>query len=133
MAEPAGDHEDEYMEGDEVDEEDVAAPGGHHVEVGDAAEAGPVDVARLDALDPEVVGEEHAEDGDGLVIVAASDTPGDVAGDDGDHPGGAEAGAGGVELAVKGEKIDILVSHFFSRPGRSQGLLYKQPRNSLIQ
>ena len=52
MREPAADHEDEDVHGDEVDEEHVAAPRRHHVEVGDGAERGPVDVARLHALDP---------------------------------------------------------------------------------
>ena len=52
VREAAADHEDEDVHGDEVDEEHVAAPRGHHVEVGHGAEGRPVDVASLDALDP---------------------------------------------------------------------------------
>ena len=52
VREAAADHEDEDVHGDEVDEEHVAAPRGHHVEVGHRAEGSPVDVASLHALDP---------------------------------------------------------------------------------
>ena len=52
MRESAADHEDEDMHGDEVDEEDVSAPRGDHVEVGHGAEGRPVDVASLHTLDP---------------------------------------------------------------------------------
>ena len=52
VRESAADHEDEDVHGDEVDEEDVSAPRGDHVEVGHGAEGRPVDVARLHALDP---------------------------------------------------------------------------------
>ncbi len=38
------------VERDDVDEEDVSAPGGDHVEVGQGAEGSPVDVARLHRL-----------------------------------------------------------------------------------
>ncbi len=38
------------VEGDDVDEKDVSAPGGDHVEVGQGAEGRPVDVARLHRL-----------------------------------------------------------------------------------
>ena len=54
VREAAADHEDEDVHGDEVDEEHVAAPRGDHVEVGHGAEGRPVDVASLDALDPNV-------------------------------------------------------------------------------
>ena len=36
---------------------------------------------------PQIVGEEHAEDGDALVVVGAGDGARDVAGHDGDHGG----------------------------------------------
>ena len=75
MAEPPGDHEHEHVDRYDVDEEHVAAPRAHHVEVGHGAQGGPVDVPGLDALDPEVVGEEHAEDGDALVVVAPGHGP----------------------------------------------------------
>ncbi len=38
------------VEWDDVDEEDVSAPGGDHVEVGQGAEGRPVDVPRLHRL-----------------------------------------------------------------------------------
>ena len=63
------------MEGNDVDEEDISAPGGDHVEVGQRAEGRPVHVARLHRLDPEVVGEQHAEDGNALVIIGPGHRP----------------------------------------------------------
>ena len=39
---PATDHEDEDVKGNDVDEENVSAPAGHHVEVGHRAEGCPV-------------------------------------------------------------------------------------------
>ena len=38
------------MKRNDVDEEDIAAPGGDHVEVGQRAQGRPVDVARLHRL-----------------------------------------------------------------------------------
>ena len=43
----------------------------YHVKVGERANGRPEDGAGLDRLDPHGVGEEHAEDGDTLVIVGA--------------------------------------------------------------
>ena len=63
------------MEGNDVDEEDISAPGGDHVEVGQRAEGRPVHVARLHRLDPEVVGEQHTEDGNALVIIGPGHRP----------------------------------------------------------
>ena len=93
VGEAAADHEDEDVDGDQVDEKHVAAPGGDHVEVGQGAERAPVDLPRLDGLDPQVVSEEHAKDGDALVVVGPRHRAGDVAGDNGDHGGGDEPGA----------------------------------------
>ena len=59
------------MERDEVDDEDVAAPRRHHVEVRESCPHGPVYGPRLDGLDPEVVGEHKGEDGDALVVIRA--------------------------------------------------------------
>ena len=74
-----------YMQRDEIDEKYVASPRRHHVEIGEGAGAGPVDGARLDGFDPEGVSEEHAEDGDTLVVIRTGYGTGDVAGDNGDH------------------------------------------------
>lgn len=81
------------MERDEVDDEDVPAPGGDHVEVAERAPQRPVHRAGLDRLDPQVVREHEGEDGDALVVVGAGHRAGDVPGDDGDEAGGEEAGA----------------------------------------
>ena len=42
---PATDHEDEDVQGDNVDEEDVTSPAGHHVEVGNRAQGRPVHIS----------------------------------------------------------------------------------------
>ena len=59
------------MKWDHVDKKDISSPGTDHVEVSNRAETSPVDIASLDTLDPEVVGEEHAEDGDALIVITA--------------------------------------------------------------
>ena len=84
MVEATTHHEREHMEGYEVDEKDVSAPGGDHVEIRQWAEGRPVDRAGFDGLDPEVVGEEHAENGDPFIVVRASHRPTDVAWHNGD-------------------------------------------------
>ena len=57
----------------------------YHVEVSESTEGGPEDGACLDSLDPHVVSEQHAEDGNALVIIGASHWSRDVARDDGNH------------------------------------------------
>ena len=84
MVEATTNHEGEHVEGYEVDEKDVSAPGGDHVEIRQWAESRPVDRAGFDGLDPEVVGEEHAENGDPFIVVRASHRPTDVAWHNGD-------------------------------------------------
>ena len=44
----------------------------YHVEVGESVEGGPEDGARLDSLDLHVVSEQHAEDGNSLIIIGTS-------------------------------------------------------------
>ncbi len=44
----------------------------HHVKVSQGAPDGPEQGASLDSLDPQPVGEQHAEDGNTLVIIRAS-------------------------------------------------------------
>ena len=60
----------------------------HHVKVCHSAEGCPVDGAGLYGLDPEVVGEDHAEDGDAFVVVRSGHGTGDVPGHNGNHGGG---------------------------------------------
>ena len=91
-------HQDENVDGNQVDEEHVASPRRDHVEVGQGAEGRPVDGPSLDALDPQVVGEEHAEDGDTFVIVGAGHGTRDVSGHDGNHRGRNQACTRRVEL-----------------------------------
>ena len=57
----------------------------YHVKVGERANGRPEDGAGLDRLDPHGIGEEHAEDGDTLVIVGAGHRTRDVARHDRDH------------------------------------------------
>lgn len=69
----------ESMEGQQAGDEGVSSPRGHHVAVEEGAESAPKHGALLQSLNPEIEGEDQEKDGDGLVIVAASDRPGDVA------------------------------------------------------
>lgn len=67
------------MQGKQAGDEGVTSPRGNHVAVKEGAEGTPQHGALLQRLDPEVEGEDEQEDGDGLVVVAASDGTGDVA------------------------------------------------------
>ena len=60
----------------------------HHVKVCHSTKGCPVDGAGLYGLDPEVVGEDHAEDGDAFVVVRSGHGTGDVPGNNGNHGGG---------------------------------------------
>lgn len=51
-------------------------PPTHHVEVGEGAEGAPEERACLDRLDPQGVGQQHAEYGDTLVVIGTSHRPG---------------------------------------------------------
>ena len=76
------------MHGYQIDEKNVATPRAHHVEVGQRAPCSPPHTARLHRLDPQPVGEQHAEDGDALVIVAARHRATYIAGHDSNEAGG---------------------------------------------
>ena len=58
----------------------------YHVKIGESTEGSPEDGASLHSLDPHVVGEQHAEDGNALVIIGASHRSRDVTRYDGNHP-----------------------------------------------
>lgn len=47
---PPGEHAHQRVDGDDVDHKAVAAPGGHHVPVGDAGAGGPRQAARVERL-----------------------------------------------------------------------------------
>ena len=63
------------MEGDEVDDEDVASPGRDHVEVGHGSPRPKVHAPCLDSFDPQVVGEHEGKYGDSLIVIAACHAP----------------------------------------------------------
>ena len=99
---PPGDEQDEHVEREEVDDEDVASPGGDHVEVAERGGERPGEGPGVDGADEEVEGEQQREDGDALVVVGPGDGAGDVSGADGDERGGDEAGPGVPDLAAEG-------------------------------
>ena len=57
----------------------------NHVKVGEGAEGAPVDGACLDRLDPQIVGQKHAEDGDALIVIGPCHWARDVTRDNGQH------------------------------------------------
>mmetsp|Transcript_17093 Transcript_17093/g.65164 ORF Transcript_17093/g.65164 Transcript_17093/m.65164 type:complete len:372 (-) Transcript_17093:541-1656(-) len=83
--EAARDHEGEHVNWDHVDDEHVASPRGHHVEVGNRRRGGVQHGAGVYRADPEVEDEEQREDRDTLIVVAAPDATADVARHDGDE------------------------------------------------
>ncbi len=93
--EPPEDEQDENVQRNQVDDEDVAAPRGHHVKVRQGGPRGPEDGAGLDGLDPQVVSEHEREDGDPFVVVRACDGAADVTGNDADESSGEQAGTRG--------------------------------------
>mmetsp|Transcript_27386 Transcript_27386/g.64184 ORF Transcript_27386/g.64184 Transcript_27386/m.64184 type:complete len:201 (-) Transcript_27386:511-1113(-) len=77
----------------DVDDEDVTAPDGHHVKVGQAGEDAPdqsaagIVLAAPQGPHPQVERHGHGRHGHGFVVVAAADGPHEVGRDDG-HDGG---------------------------------------------
>ncbi len=65
--------EREYVHGDDVDDENVATPRGHHVEVSDGGGGTPDQRARVEGAKPQEEAEHEGKDRDGLVIVRACD------------------------------------------------------------
>ena len=57
----------------------------HHVKVSKRANGSPEYRTRLDGLDPHGIGEEHAEDGNSLIVIGTSNRTGDVTRHNGDH------------------------------------------------
>lgn len=70
--------QNERMQRQKVGDEHVSAPSADHVTVEERSEATPHDASNLDGLDPQVEGEDQQEDGNCLVVVAASDRSRDV-------------------------------------------------------
>eukprot|EP00053_Salpingoeca_punica_P010929 m.97584 g.97584 ORF g.97584 m.97584 type:complete len:573 (+) comp15536_c0_seq2:800-2518(+) len=98
VVEAAHGHEGQDVQRNEVDQEDIATPGGDHVKVGHGADGRPAERAGLDSLDPEVVRVDHAEDGNGLVIIGTRHRARNVAGHNGNEAGSHEAGAPVLQL-----------------------------------
>ena len=73
------------MQWNEVDDEHIATPGGHHVEIGESSRSGPHHRANLHRLYPQIVCKEEGKYGNALVVIGTSDRAGDVAGDDGNE------------------------------------------------
>lgn len=99
---PPSDKQHKHIKRDEVDNEHVASPRRHHVEVAERGGERPREGARVDGAHEEVECEQQREDGDTLVVVGARDGAGDVARDDGDERGGDEPGPGVPDLAAEG-------------------------------
>ena len=81
---------DHDVDRDQIDDEHVTSPGGHHVKVAQCAARRDQQRARIDRLGvrsktgghlhPEIEGEQHREDGGGLVIVTTGHGARDVRG-----------------------------------------------------
>jgi hypothetical protein len=67
-------HEDQHqgMQGQQIGDEDIASPSRNHVAIKECRQGTPSDGTFLDSLDPEIEGEDEKEDGNGFVIIAAS-------------------------------------------------------------
>lgn len=69
----------EHVRRDEINDEDVAAPRRHHVEVAEGAQTAPQHAAGLHGLHPQVEAENQGENRNGLVIVRAGNRTRNVA------------------------------------------------------
>lgn len=88
--------QDKDVERKQVGNEDITTPGRDHVSVEERSESTPHDGALLDALDPEVEGEDEEEDGNGFIVVTSSDGTRNVTGGNAHEDGGKETGRGRV-------------------------------------
>lgn len=77
-AETAHENQDENVQWDQVGDEDVASPRGHHVAVEQRAKSAPECGAELDGFDPEVEREDQEENGDSFVVVGSRNGAGDI-------------------------------------------------------
>lgn len=98
MGKPTANHQYKNVHWNQIDQEHVTAPRGnlhksrrkcgslkcnhatasrslYHVEVGHSTKGRPIDLTCLNALNPEVIGQQHAEDGDSLIVVRAGYGP----------------------------------------------------------
>lgn len=64
------DHQNEHVQWNKIDDEHIASPGRHHIEIAQGAENAPHDRTGLHGLDPQVVSEHQCEYRDTLIVVA---------------------------------------------------------------
>lgn len=93
---PSHADQDKGVQRQQVGDEDVASPRRNHVSVEEGSQSTPGDGAQLQTLDPQEEGEDQQEDGNGLVVVTASNGTRDVAGSDAHEDCGEETGRGGI-------------------------------------
>lgn len=86
--------QDERMHGEKTGNESISSPGRHHVTVEEGTKGAPEHRTKLESLDPQVERKYEKENGNGLVIVAASNRSRDVAGCNTHEDGGEETGRG---------------------------------------
>lgn len=70
--------ENKHMQGNQVGDEDIASPRGHHVPIEKRREGSPHDRSVLDSLDPQEKGEDQQEDGNRLIVVATRNRTRDI-------------------------------------------------------
>lgn len=87
-------NKDEDMQRDEVGDEDISTPRRNHVSIEQRRQRTPHDRTILDCLDPEEEGEHQKENGNGFVVVAASNRTGDITRDNPHESSGEETGRG---------------------------------------
>ena len=76
----------------ETGDEGITTPGSNHVTVKEGAKSSPEHGSELQSLNPQVEGEDQKENGNGFVVVAASNRARDVAGGNAHEDGGKETG-----------------------------------------
>lgn len=102
--------QDKDVQREQVGDEDVTTPCRDHVSVEEGSKGTPHDGTLLDTLDPQVEGEDEEEDGNGFVVVTASNRTRDVTGGNAHEDGGKETGRGrvghlrGQEVTGKGSQ-----------------------------
>lgn len=98
MRKPSSGHQRQHMQWNQINEEDVASPRRHHIEIGQRRHCRPQDRSRLHRFYPKVIRQQHTENGNAFVVVGSGNRSGNVSGNDGDHCGGHQTGALAVDL-----------------------------------
>ena len=98
-SQPPRDHAGEAVDGEQVDDERVAAPGGDHVEVRERERGGPRQGPRFQGFDVEPEHGHQRKDGHPFIVKGAGDRPGHVRRHDRHERGRDEARAAALDLA----------------------------------